>query len=395
MSLLADRVKEYGLLQAFYMATKKLFKAFNLLYIKYCPYKIKQNKIIFSNFSGLGYGNDPKYIAEKLKNNKNLDLVWVVRDNHITGIPDTIRTVKLGSVKYYYEMSTAKVWVDNERKTFEIRKRNGQFYLQTWHGFIPLKKIEKDTSLPEQYIKDAKNDSKMIDLIPSSCESRTRIYRESFWYDGEIAACGSPRLDILMNRTDTRNRIYSFYHIDKNKKLVIYAPTFRKSHSLKPYAIDFLRVKRALESRLGGEYICMVRLHPGMKDVKIGGFFGEHVLDGSKIAEAQELFAACDVLISDYSDSLFEAALAGKKVFIFASDIEEYLKERDFYMDYYSLPFAISANNEELEHAILSFDMEVYEDKIRRFWEKQGLYKCGNSAEYLAEWILNKTEGKE
>lgn len=395
MSLLTDRIKEYGLLQTFYIAIKKLFKNLNPLYVKYCPFKIKQNKIIFSNFSGLGYGNDPKYIAEKLRDNKGLDLVWIVRNNHVTGIPDTIRTVKFGSIKYYYEMSTAKVWVDNERKTSEIRKRDGQFYLQTWHGFIPLKKIEKDASLPEQYIKDAKNDSNMIDLIPSSCKSRTRLYRESFWYDGEIAACGSPRLDILMSQIDTRNKIYSFYEIDKEKKLVIYAPTFRKSHSLEPYAIDFFRVKKALESRFGGEYICMIRLHPGLKDVKIGDLLGKNVLDGSKIAEAQELFAACDVLISDYSDSLFEAAVAGKKVFIFASDIEEYLRERDFYMDYDSLPFAIAVNNEELENEILSFDVEIYEDKIKRFWEKQGLYKCGNSAEYLAKWILNKTGRKE
>ena len=396
MSLLIDRMKEYGIFGTFDILIKKVIRKINPFYVKYCPFKVKQNKIIFSNFSGLGYGNDPKYIAEVLKEYNDLDLIWIVRDKDVNGIPDNIRKVKIGTIKYFYEMSTAKVWVDNERKAYEIRKRKGQYYLQVWHGFIPLKKIEKDAEkvLPKQYIKDAINDSKMIDLIPSSCVTRTKIYRESFWYDGEIAECGSPRLDILINKNDTKMKIYEKLGLDLQKKIVVYAPTFRNSHSLEAYTIDFAKIKNVLESRFGGEYVCVVRLHPGMKNIGIDDFFGEGVLDGSIIAEAQELFGACDVLISDYSDSLFEAAVAEKKVFIFATDIDMYLKERDLYVDFNKLPFDIAKNNKELEDNILLFDENKYRKRMDEFWEKQGLYKVGNSAQFLAEWILEKVNLK-
>ena len=105
---------------------------------------LKENKIIFDNFAGKGYADNPKYIANELLNRKlDLDLVWLLNDMEQI-LPVGIRKVKYNSIKSLYEYATAKVIVDNIRNSHLMKKRNGQIYLQTWHGSKPLKYIEKD-----------------------------------------------------------------------------------------------------------------------------------------------------------------------------------------------------------------------------------------------------------
>ncbi|EJG46211.1 wciY domain protein [Streptococcus pneumoniae 2070335] len=107
---------------------------------------IQSNKIIFDNFGGRGFGDNPKYILEELvSREKNLDLVWVTKDREIS-IPEGVRVVKYGSYRSFYEWLTARVWVDNIRNSDRPWKRKGQIYLQTWHGSDGVKLIEKSVA---------------------------------------------------------------------------------------------------------------------------------------------------------------------------------------------------------------------------------------------------------
>lgn len=360
-----------------------------------CHMKIKQKKVLFMNFNGKGYGGDPKYICEELRNLPEYDLVWAVSDKKsIISFPNEVRVIQLGSIRYYYELLTSRVWVDNVRKNHHIKKRKGQYYLQTWHGFVSLKKIEKDTeqSLSEKYIKDAKNDSAMADLIPCSSEARFKLIRNSFWYDGPIAKTGCPRMDVLYKARGKKDEIKSLLGLDKDSIYVTYAPTFRKDMGLKTYNVDLEMVKTELETRIAKEVKIIVRLHPNFGKVNLESEFGMDVINGSVYEDGQLLFAATDVLISDYSDSLFEAALSGSIVFIYASDVKDYIDDRGFYIDYYSLPFMIAENNEQMRYNIRNFDRRIYEKKLNIFWNSQGLYENGTSSESLAKWVREKCE---
>lgn len=66
-----------------------------------------------------------------------------------------------------------------------------------------MKKLEKDaeSNLSKGYIEAAKLDSKIADLFISNSKFCTNMYKEFFWYNGEILEAGSPRCDILL-RTD-------------------------------------------------------------------------------------------------------------------------------------------------------------------------------------------------
>ncbi|MCJ0604621.1 CDP-glycerol glycerophosphotransferase family protein, partial [Enterococcus cecorum] len=108
------------------------------------------------------------YIAEEIhKINKNIQLVWLVDNIESFEFPDYIKVVKVDSILGLYMRATARVWVDNIRHRHPVKKKESQLYLQTWHGSMGVKKIEKDaeSKLPKEYIKQAKYDGQIIDAI--------------------------------------------------------------------------------------------------------------------------------------------------------------------------------------------------------------------------------------
>ena len=161
-------------------------KSFRIIYYLFSIFPIKKNKIVVMNYFGRGYGDNPKYICEELlKTSTNLDIVWLVYgDLEKNSLPGKIRAVKVKTLKSVYEQTTAKVWIDNSRKQSYVYKRKNQFYIQTWHGGIPLKKIEFDCEkqFALGYINNMKNDNKMINLIISNSEYSNKLYRKTFRY---------------------------------------------------------------------------------------------------------------------------------------------------------------------------------------------------------------------
>ena len=122
--------------------------------------KINTNKIVVDNFAGRGFGDNPKYIVkELLKRNFNLDIVWEVSDMSLP-MPSGVRKVKYGTPKAYRELLTAKIWIDNIKNSVKPDKRNDQFYLQTWHGGLAVKAIERqvEDKLDSNYVEAAKRE---------------------------------------------------------------------------------------------------------------------------------------------------------------------------------------------------------------------------------------------
>ena len=123
---------------------KWVYKEIKLIFAKifYLDiFKIQNNKIVFDNFLGKGYGCNPKYIAEEIiKEQLDYELVWPVKDIK-SEMPQQIRKVKYGSIRALYELATAKVWIDNVRNYKGIDKKEQQFYIQKWHWSIGLKKV--------------------------------------------------------------------------------------------------------------------------------------------------------------------------------------------------------------------------------------------------------------
>ena len=133
-----------------------------MLFSKFWETPLKKNMIVFSNFDGKGYGDNPKYICNKIDKSK-YECIWVVNDMKEV-MPIGIKKVKYGSLEHYRALAEAHFWVDNMHKNMITQKRLGQIYIQTWHGEGPLKKIEYDSQeLPQSYYNIIDHDVNMID----------------------------------------------------------------------------------------------------------------------------------------------------------------------------------------------------------------------------------------
>lgn len=355
---------------------------------------IDENKIVVTSFYGRGYGDNPKAIAsELLKRNAGVKIVWLVSGEKAReSLPEGVTACDYDSPEKIRELSTAKVWIDNSRKGARFKKP-GQIYLQTWHGFA-LKRIEKDAAdkLPAEYAEYARRDSAQCDLIVSNSAFMTKIYKESFWYDGEVEEFGSPRNDALFaDNSDAVKKVQAALGIPENKKILLYAPTFRATGSLDAYGLDYASAADALAKRFGGEWVVLVRLHPHVtelaKDLK---FDREFTFDATAYDDMQELLAASDAVITDYSSLMFDFALTRRPCFQFATDIEAYRGDRNFYFPLDELPFPLAVNNGELRARIESFDEKAYLEKWDAFCKKVGMKEDGHASERCADWIIGK-----
>lgn len=363
---------------------------------------IEKNKIVVSNFWGRGYGDNPKYIVDYLIAEKaEVKIVWLCSDETLiknqAEFPDEINLVKNNSLEALIELFTAKIWIDNSRKNFHPIKRKKQFYLQTWHAGFGLKRIEHDIedSLSKLYIKIAKKDSKMCDLLVFEHSDIFKDLNYTFWYDGEFYREGIPKNDIIVNYDDSVvKKVYQDFGVKPEKKILLYAPTFRENEEIRISLEELLELKLAFEVRFQAEYVVFLRLHPN--DVKknpqllqsIGKF--DWLVDANYYGDMQKLLCATDTLITDYSSTFGEMLIANKKCFLYTYDYDSYMEGRGMMLDLHELPFDIAMEIDELLDQVKHFDQKKYSTKLLDFKNKYEVYESGHASRDLGERILKE-----
>lgn len=389
---------------------KRKRKAFltGVAYRLLCVFPVRRKKIVFTTFEGDGgYCCNPRYVAEALlKKNENLDLVWLV-NNLKKQFPQGIRKVKNTFWNRAYHLATAKVWIDNSRKAYGTRKRKCQLYIQVWHaaiGFKPLG-LFRGKLFPKMAYLVSEHDSKLADYVISNSEWCTRLIPDQLIYHGEIIKTGSPRCDIFFTgREETYRKLRDQYKIPQDAKIALFAPTFRGGSQkgnrqvfVEEPTLDFAGLVNALERKFGGTWFVFLRLHPQLA-AQLDQFPLKNgianMIDVSQADDMNELAAASDVLITDYSSSVFDVINMYMPVFLYADDLDEYTEERGRLMwDLHTLPFSVARNNDELAENIAGFDAEEYKRKIDEFSRENGVLEDGRASERVAELIEKFIQG--
>lgn len=354
-----------------------------------------QKKVVFVNFAGRGFGDNPKYIAKEiLHQSLPYDLVWLTY-NMNNQFPKGIRKVRFYSLKSRYELATARIIISNTKGRLPYRKKRSQYYIQTWHGGFGVKFIEKDIEqyLPAKYIQDSKYDSSITDLILSGSEFQTDVIQKSFWYEGEIFKKGVPRNDIFYNCTSEKvSRLKSEYGFDTNCKIATYAPTFRDDKRIDAYQLDVIRLLEVLRNKTNCQWKLIVRLHPIISESNELFDYSCDVINGSTFDDAQEVLLISDLLITDFSSMMMDFSIMKRPVFLFITDLDEYVnKSRGIRPLFYKLPFTLSQSNEELCQAISSFKDDAYQKSLSMFMDQYyQSYDDGHASEYVVERIKEK-----
>ncbi len=368
-----------------------------------CHENICGLKIVIFSFGT--YSDHGKYIAEALLHiRKDLDIVYLLRDLHVE-VPSGVRKVYCSNWKRcIYELETAKIWIYSTPVPSYIIKRTGQIYIQTKHwASVTLKKFYLDSPTTQDNRASVANwhyNSKIMDYMITGSDFDTESCRRGFDFDGEVCQAGSARSDALFKKAELREKIYEYYHINSETHLMLYAPTYRFDRPSGAYAYvsreidrDYKMLKNALEMRFGGEWCIMLRLHPSVAKESDKISKEAFVIDASSYEDSEELVAASDMMISDYSSIMFEPAFVLKPVFLFDTDREVYIgKDYDLLIDYDTLPFPKAESNKELAERIMEFDESVYKRDVREFLEKYGVHEDGHASERAALFVSSLIE---
>lgn len=353
-----------------------------------------KSKVVLQSYYGRGFSDSPKAIAQELIKRKDFKVYWVVAgDEEAKSLPSEIKPIKIDTMKSIYHLCTAGVWIDNARKWAFTKKKKSQYYIQTWHGF-PLKRIEKDAgdALPSDYIEAAKHDSKITDLYISNSSFLTNIYKTGFWYDGEVLECGFPRNDILVNGdTKVAESARKWLGLGEEKKIMLYAPTFRKDKGLSVYDMDYEKVVKSLNESFGGDWIILAKLHPNIaKKAAELDLDKRFVMNASDYPDIQDLYLLADAMISDYSSVMFDFTATKKPCFLYINDLESYKNDRNFYFDIDKLPYKRAESNDELEALIQSFDSTEQAKMLDAFTKEFDIKENGTASVAVADIIEKK-----
>ena len=363
--------------------------------------KVKPGRVVCWAYNYKQYGCNPRYLTEYLlEHYPDMEIVWVFRKGVDTSAVDKrIKCVRFRTWEYLKMVNSAEFLVTNSRTDpwhIYWHKRPEQKYLMLWHGGAALKRVERDVEdrLGFSYVQKAKRDSKVCDLMISGCRANTELIKRSFWYSGKILEKGIPRNDIFFNtelHSVIRQRIVDKYNLSADGRIVLYAPTFRRSGTIEPYRIDWSEMIPRLECMFGGAKVTLLlRLHPNLIGKADTSSLINHpsVIDMTRYHDMQELLCVSDMLITDYSSSMFDYAMLRRPCVLYATDVAQY--DRGYYYDFRELPFPLAEDSEQLAALIEGFDEAKYQEKLRMFLdERLGLVERGVAAEELARWMVN------
>lgn len=402
-------------------SNKLVYNSVHLLYdgIRYAQYGLGflvlrvlplKNKVAASAFNGKKYGDNTKFILEQIhENSPETELIWFCEPGADYEVPPFVKKVSCSpdrhTLKRIYHYCTARVWLDTHLYEKYLFKRKEQLVIQTWHGGLGIKKIEGDVekfNTNRFQVKKIMKNSRLADIFTSNCNFLSEIYRRAFFFKGLVWNAGFPKNDLLVcDCGPYRKKVHEWFGIDDDVNIIVYAPTYRGIFedngkiSLTPYNIDLNKTVSLMEKYFGGKWAALVRWHPSMAEAmaEYRSYYSEKVIDGSAYPEMQEIIAASDAFISDYSSCIFDAALKNIPCFIYANDFDEYLGDRGSYFKLKELPFPCASDMDEFEAAVRDFDSASSAEKWAEFCASTGLRENGSAARSIGSLASDYLKG--
>lgn len=384
--------------------SKKILMRTMMLPMRLFP--VKKNRLVLMNALAQNYGDNPKSVAEYLLAHypDKYQIVIPVKDTAANAAltKKGLTVVKYNSLKYFYYALTCQVFLTNSGGFSYLPMRKKQYIINTWHGGGAYKKCGMDMyENTKLFRRDLKLAADKTDVFLSTCSRFTEVVSASMLTPKEIFwEIGMPRNDAMLNPDPAvRRSVREKLGLKEEEKLILFAPTYRKPDDnyfkdsiAISYGVDCDRVCKAMGKRFGGTWRFAYRLHPCV--VNRDGLPGGDVMDLSDYPDMQELLLAADAMINDFSSSMWDFMLTGRPSFLFAIDLEHYIKTTQVYTPVEEWPFPRSTNNDDLEKSILDFNEESYAEACRYHYTSLGGCETGKATELVCRRIYEVCFGK-
>ncbi|HVQ22908.1 MAG TPA: CDP-glycerol glycerophosphotransferase family protein [Candidatus Saccharimonadia bacterium] len=232
-------------------------------------------------------------------------------------------------------VSTSRyVIVDNAYLPIHVAPhRRRTTVIQVWHAAGALKRFGLDTMRPPTE-PEATFLHRYYDVVVTSGEASRKPWAAALRTPLErVLALGTPRTDAIVDATAVvavRNSLLDAYPVLTDRRIVLYAPTFRGRGRDKRVAgaLD----ARALRTALPVEYALVLKTHPNL-DARAESKAGYDVVV-DPASELNPWLVIADILITDYSSSIFEWALLRRPLVLLVDDLEAYERDPGLYVDY-------------------------------------------------------------
>ncbi|GGC48667.1 glycosyl/glycerophosphate transferase teichoic acid biosynthesis [Brevibacterium sediminis] len=310
--------------------------------------------ILFESFNGKSCNDNPRAIFDAvLERDLRTPLYWSVRDRTVEVPPGSIPVVE-GTGVWHRALATSQSWVNNNNFPYYVRKRPGQFYLQTWHG-TPIKRLLWDIprrKVSLSYRRIMKTEVPQWDLLLAQSASAVKNLRSGLGYQGRIALGQYPRnIRLFADCSEDRSRsLRKELGIPAGRKVVLYAPTWREMHrngSRTAWGGCLEPGRLAIRTNT----TVLVRAHH-MTDSETCS--ADHVVDVSRWPHVEDIFLLADVLVTDFSSIAFDFAVTGKPVIHHMTEARAYARERGMYDHWANEYSQLTYSDAELVDAIAS-----------------------------------------
>lgn len=339
-----------------------------------CLFSIKKNRIVFISDRRRDLTGNFEFVHNILKEDSGLDMKFVLDDREI-------KDMSIGNAfRFGFYLATSKVILvdDYTQLLYKIPRRKGTTLIQLWHACGAFKTFGYSRMGKAGGQKQSNPAHRNYDYAIVSSQEIAKFYAEGFGLSLEKAvATGIPRTDIFFDgayKTKARDGFYAQYPHLKEKKIMLFAPTFRGNGKLSGhYPVEKFDVVKMYEE-LNGEYAIIIKHHPFVQNRSlIPTEYRDVIIDLSEHSELNDLLFVTDLLVTDYSSVIFEAALLDIPMLFYAYDLQRYISTRGFYYEFekfvpgkivYSFGQAVKAvQNQDFESIkIQAFKTRFFDD---------------------------------
>ena len=344
-------------------------------------------RIVYNSFHGR-FSDNPRVLFEALRERPGLEHVWLADAAHREAFPAGVEVVDIDGPDARATLESADLLIANTHTEVDWDKPAGTTYLQTWHG-TPLKRIHHDVLwAPEGRLARLDEDVARWDLLLSPNPASTPRLRQAFRYDGEVLESGYPRNDVLSRpeAETVRKEVRAALGIEGGSRVVLYTPTWRDDETFAEGspAIVLPLDPGVFARAMGGTHDLLVRAHY-MVTARAAVAAHDSVHDVSWWPEVSDLYAAADVLVTDYSSTMFDFAVTGRPVVLLAHDLERFQDTvRGFYFDLLpQAPGPLTRTAEELVDVLGRLDevLPEHAERYQRFRETFTVLEDGHATD--------------
>ena len=369
--------------QIFYIILYKIFCLFN---------RLNDDRVLFLSASRASLTGNFKFVYDEIKKKNKYDINLMLKSSL------KVRYTFSQSIRLVYLISTSKyIYLDDFYPIiYALKLRKGTNLIQLWHAMGAFKRVgysrlDKDGG-PAKNSLTHKNYTGAI----VSSENIRKDYAEAFGISiDKVHALGIPRTDIFFDKKyadKVKNTYYKKYPVLKDKKVILFAPTFRGAgQKAAHYNFDWFDFKRFSDT-FSDEYVCIIKLHPFIKNrpvykIEKDSFY----IDMTSEREINDILFITDILITDYSSVIFDYVLLDKPVVYFTYDLEEYESDRGLYYPFNDYVYgSVAKNSLELATSIKEAKMKR---KERKEFKDKFMSSCdGNSTKKTYEFIFKDKE---